>query len=65
MNEKTDWLLAKLPNVVCFNHECNKRKECFRYHATGDDFIMYNFTPENDTCIGFVEYPEPYKFLTK
>ena len=65
MNEKTDWLLAKLPNVVCFNHECNKRKECFRYHATGDDFIMYNFTPEGANCVGFLDYPEMYKFLIK
>ena len=67
MNKKTDWLLAKLPNVVCFNHECGIKNKCSRYQAEllEGDFVMYNFTPEGANCVGFLDYPEMYKFLIK
>ena len=61
-----DYLMAKT-NAVCFNHECGIKGKCNRYQAEllKGDFIMHNFTPEGANCIGFLDYPEMYKFLIK
>ena len=61
-----EFLMAKT-NAVCFNHECQLNRVCNRYQAEliEGDFIMYNFTPEGANCIGFLDYPEMYKFLIK
>ena len=62
----TPFLMAKT-NAVCFNHECRLNRVCNRYQAELliGDFVMYNFTPEGANCVGFLDYPEPYKFLIK
>ena len=62
----TPFLMAKT-NAVCFNHDCGIKGKCTRYQAEllQGDFIMYNFTPEGANCVGFLDYPETYKFLTK
>ena len=54
-------------NAVCFNHECQLNRVCNRYQAEllQGDFVMYNFTPEGANCVGFLDYPEMYKFLIK
>ena len=62
----TPFLMAKT-NAVCFNHECGIKNKCSRYQAEllQGDFVLYNFTPEGANCVGFLDYPEKYKFLIK
>jgi hypothetical protein len=57
--------------IVCTNHECKLNKMCNRYQAQMPeaDCVTHNFTPEvtpeGANCIGFLDYPEMYKFLIK
>jgi hypothetical protein len=54
-------------NAVCFNHECGIKNKCSRYQAQMPeaDCVTHNFTPEGANCVGFLDYPEMYKFLIK
>ena len=61
-----EYLMAKT-NAVCTNHECKLNKMCNRYQAQMPeaDCVTHNFTPDGANCIGFLDYPEMYKFLIK
>jgi len=61
-----EYLMAKT-NAMCTNHECKLSSRCNRYQVETADIsnVRHNFTPEGANCIGFLDYPEMYKFLIK
>jgi len=61
-----EYLMAKT-NAVCTNHECKLSSRCNRYQAQMPeaDCVTHNFTPEGANYVGFLDYPEMYKFLIK